>query len=129
MVLENMPMQERHSSTRPQSCYYVYLLSSLSGTLYVGLTDNLWKRVQEHKDGVFDGFTRKYKTDRLMYFETYNNSTTAADRERQIKKWRREKKTALFAKSTLQWKDLFFEICQAIGVPRYARDFRQHAGP
>ena len=105
-----------------QSCYFVYLLSSLSGTLYVGLTDNLWKRVQEHKDGLFDGFTRKYKVNRLMYYETFSDSFTAADREQQIKKWRREKKIALFAKSNPQWKDLFLEISQAIGVPRYARD-------
>ena len=105
-----------------QSCYFVYLLSSLSGTLYVDLTDNLWKRVQEHKDGVFDGFTRKSKINRLMYFETYNIATIAADRERQIKKWRREKKIALFAKSNPQWRNLTPEILAAIGVPRYARD-------
>ena len=122
MVLENMTMHNRRSSTRSQSCYYVYLLSSLSGTLYVGLTDNLWKRVEEHKAGVFDGFTRKYKVNRLIYFETYNNSTIAANREQQIKKWRREKKIALFAKSNPQWKDLFLEVSEAIGIPRFARD-------
>ena len=103
---------------KAQSCYFVYLLASLSGTLYVGLTDNLWKRVQEHKDGVFDGFTRKYKINRLMYFETYNIATIAADRERQIKKWRREKKIALFAKSNPQWRDLAPEIPRIIGFPR-----------
>jgi putative endonuclease len=101
-----------------QRCYFVYILSSLRGTLYVGLTDNLWKRVQEHKDGVFDGFTRKYKINRLMYFETYDIATIAADRERKIKKWRREKKIALFAKSNPQWKDLTPEIPQIIGFPR-----------
>ena len=85
--------------------------------MYVGLTDNLWKRVQEHKEGVFDGFTRKYKINRLMYFETYNNSTIAAERERQIKKWRREKKIALFAESNPQWKDLTPDL-QIIGLPR-----------
>jgi putative endonuclease len=101
-----------------QSCYFVYLLASLSGTLYAGLTDYLWKRVQEHKDGVFDGFTRKCKINRLMYFETYNIAKIAADRERQIKKWRREKKIALFAKSTPQWKDITPELPQIIGFPR-----------
>jgi len=117
-----MTTNNRHGARRSQGYYFVYLLSSLSGTLYVGLTDNLWKRVQEHKDGVFDGFTRKYKINRLMYFETYNIATTAADRERQIKKWRREKKTALFAKSNPQWRDLTPEILALIGIPRFARD-------
>ena len=125
MVLENMTTQEGYSSTRSQSCYYVYLLSSLSGTLYVGLTDNLWK----HKRGLFDGFTRKYKVNRLMYYETFGDSTVAAHRELQIKKWQREKKIALFAKSNSQWKDLFLEIYQAIGVPplrqAQGRDFTQ----
>jgi putative endonuclease len=101
-----------------QGCYFVYLLASLSGTLYVGLTDNLWKRVQEHQDGTFDGFTRKYKVNRLMYFETFIESAIAADRERQIKKWRREKKIALFATSNPQWRDLTPEIPQIIGFPR-----------
>src|ERR1041385_2346622 len=105
-----MPITATKTAREAQSCYFVYLLSSLSGTLYVGLTDNLWKRVQEHKDGVFDGFTRKYKINRLMYFETYNIATMAADRERQIKKWRRENKIALFAKSNPQWKDLTLEL-------------------
>ncbi len=107
-----------NSTTRVQSCYFVYLLSSLSGTLYVGVTDNLWKRVQEHKDGMFDGFTRKYRVNRLMYFEIFSNSTIAADRERQIKKWRREKKIALFASSNPQWKDLTPELPHIVGFPR-----------
>jgi len=117
-----MAMNNGYSARRSPSCYFVYLLSSLSGTLYVGLTDNLWKRVQEHKDGLFDGFTRKYKVNRLMYFETFNDSTIAANREQQIKKWRREKKIALFAKSNPQWRDLAPEILHVIGVPRFARD-------
>ena len=101
-----------------QLCYFVYILSSLSGTLYVGLTDNLWKRVAEHKAGSFDGFSRKYKVNRLMYFETFSDPTIAADREQQIKKWRREKKIALFATSNPQWRDLAPEIPQIIGFPR-----------
>jgi putative endonuclease len=113
-----MTIAAKRKTRRTQCCYFVYVLASLSGTLYVGLTDNLWKRVQEHKDGVFDGFTRKYKINRLMYFETYNIATIAADREQQIKKWRREKRIALFAKSNPQWKDLTLELPQIIGFPR-----------
>src|ERR1700757_2919873 len=113
-----MKTNNRHGERRCQGYYFVYLLSSLSGTLYVGLTDNLWKRVQEQKHGVFDGFTRRYKINRLMYFETYNDPTITADREKQIKKWRREKKIALFAKSNPQWKDPTADLPQIIGFPR-----------
>jgi putative endonuclease len=111
-----------------QRVYFVYVLASLSGTLSIGLTDDLLKRITQHKAGLFDGFTKKYNVDRLMYFEIFSDSSMAAEREQQIKKWRREKKIALFAKSNPQWKDLSPEIFQAIGVPplRFApgRDFR-----
>jgi len=117
-----MTIAAKRKTRRTRSCYFVYILSSLSGTLYVGLTDNLWKRVQEYKDGLFDGFTHKYKVNRLMYFETFTDSTTAANREQQIKKWRREKKITLFAKSNPKWIDLTPEILAVIGVPRFARD-------
>ena len=93
-----MTTNNKHGARRSQGYYFVHLLSSLSGTLYVGLTDNLWKRVQEHKDGVFDGFTRKYKISRLMYFETFSDSYLAADREQQIKKWRRERRSLYLRK-------------------------------
>ena len=109
-----MTTNNKHGAKRSQGYYFVYLLSSLSDTLYVGLTDNFWKRVQEHKDDVFDGFTRKYKISRLMYFETFSDSywppSRAADQ-----KWRREKK---IAKSNPQWKDLILQIPQIIGFPR-----------
>jgi len=112
-----MNIKAKNVTRRSQRCYFVYLLASVSGTLYVGLTDNLRKRMAEHKAGLFDGFTRKYKVDRLMYFETSNDSTIAASREVQIKKWRREKKIALFAKSNEQWRDLPLEISSVIGFP------------
>ena len=123
-----MSIRANRTVKKFQRCYFVYVLVSLSGTLYVGLTDNLWKRVQEHKDGVFDGFTRKYKINRLMYFETYNIATIAADRERQIKKWCRAKKIALFAKSNPQWKDLAPELPQIIGFPRPLAPARAKSG-
>jgi putative endonuclease len=112
-----------------QSCYFVYLLSSLSGTFYAGLTDNLLKRMHEHKEGTFDGFTRKYKVNRLVHFESFTDSAAAANREQQIKKWRREKKIALFAENNPQWRDLTPEILAVIGVPplrqAQGRDFRK----
>jgi len=86
--------------------FFVYILASLSGTLYVGLTDDLRRRVEEHKLGLVDGFTKNYNVNRLMYYETFRDSKIAENRERQIKKWRREKKIALFVKTNPRWEDL-----------------------
>src|SRR5258708_21024161 len=124
-----MTMKAKQSTRRFQRCYFVYILASLRGTLYVGLTDDLRRRMTQHKAGLFDGFTKKYKVDRLIYFETYSDSKIAAGREQQIKKFRREKKIALFAESNSQWKDITLEIFQTIGVPplrqAQGRDFRK----
>jgi putative endonuclease len=76
----------------------------------VGLTDNLKRRLEEHRLGLVDSFTKKYKVNRLMYFETFHDSKSAAMRERQIKKYRREKKIALLASSNPRWEDLSKEI-------------------
>ncbi len=125
-----MTLKFKRPARRFQRCYFVYVLASLSGTLYVGLADDLRKRVTQHKAGLFDGFTRKYEVNRLMYFETYSDSRIAAEREQQIKRWRGEKKIALFAESNSQWKDLTPEIFQAIGAPHpplRVRDFRKRA--
>src|SRR5438309_5750318 len=86
--------------------FYVYILSSSSGTLYVGLTDNLPLRLLQHRNGTFDGFTKKYGVNRLMYFEMFTDALAAAQREIQIKKFRREKKIALFLKSNPHWIDI-----------------------
>ena len=71
--------------------FYVYILASLSGTLYVGLTDDLPRRMIQHKNGSFDSFTKTYEVNRLMYFETYTDQKTAEMREQQVKKYRRAK--------------------------------------
>lgn len=86
--------------------FYVYILASLSGTLYVGLTDDLHRRMEEHKMGLADSFTKKYNVNRLMYFETFRDPEIAAKREIQLKKYRRQKKIALFAKTNPRWEDL-----------------------
>jgi putative endonuclease len=83
------------------------------------------KRMIQHKSGTFDGFTKKYKLDRLMYFETYTESKVASRREQQMKKYRREKKIAFFSESNPAWKDLTPQLFQSIGISRYARDFRK----
>ncbi len=86
--------------------FFVYILSSLSGTLYVGMTDDLPVRLMQHRTGTYDGFTKKYSVHRLLYYEGYSDPHVAAARERQIKKYGRAKKIALFAKSNPSWKDL-----------------------
>src|SRR5215467_3209461 len=119
-----MTIKPQQRLRRFQRCYFVYILSSLRGVLYVGLTDNLQKRMVQHRSGTFEGFTKKYCVDRLMYFETYTDPRAAERREIQIKKYRREKKVTLFKESNPEWKDLYPELLQAIGIPRSARDFR-----
>ena len=90
--------------------FFVYILTSLSGTLYVGLTDDLRRRVQEHKLGLVDSFTKKYNVNRLMYYETFHDSNLAENRELQMKKWRREKKISLFVKTNPRWEDLSSQL-------------------
>lgn len=94
----------------PPKCWYVYILSSLSGTLYVGMADELRRRMMQHKLGLIDGFTKKYNINRLMYFEVFQNERKAAAREQQWKTYRRGKKIALFTRGNPQWKDLTEEI-------------------
>ncbi len=89
-----------------QHRYSVYILGSLSGTFYIGVTSNLVFRVRQHKDHTFRGFTAKYDVARLLYYETYGQVATAIAREKQLKGWRRDKKTALIENSNPEWKDL-----------------------
>ena len=87
--------------------YYVYILfSNKNGTLYVGFTNNLVKRIYEHKSKFVEGFTKKYNVDKLGYFEKYNNIEQALAREKQLKKWNRDWKIKLIEKSNKDWKDL-----------------------
>jgi putative endonuclease len=87
---------------------YVYILASKrNGTLYVGVTSELKKRIFQHKEGLYDGFTKKYKVNLLMYYETYNDIKIAIKREKQLKKWRREWKIKLIEKENPCWVDLY----------------------
>lgn len=86
--------------------YYVYILSSLSGVLYIGFTSDLKKRVYEHKNAVVEGFTKKYNCNRLVYFETGDGFEGVLAREKQLKKWRPEKKMLLIEKNNPSWSDL-----------------------
>ena len=97
--------------------FYVYILASLSGTLYAGMTDDLPLRLEQHRNGTFDGFTKRYRIHRLMYYETLGDPHAARTREKQIKKYRRAKKIALFAKSNPEWKDLSVDLYGVRRVP------------
>ena len=89
--------------------YYVYILTNRSKTLYVGVTNNLEKRMYEHKAKLAPGFTNKYNLTRLAYYERTSDIESAIAREKQIKGWLRRKKIALIESSNPQWKDLSLE--------------------
>jgi putative endonuclease len=80
--------------------YCVYIVGSRTGTLYIGMTNNLYRRVLDHKSGEFEGFASKYGCNRLVYFESFDDVRKAIDREKQLKGWRRQKKIALLKHST-----------------------------
>jgi putative endonuclease len=86
--------------------YYVYILSSKSRVLYVGMTGFLMSRVLRHQAGEGGAFTRKYRVHRLVYFESFQNIENAIARETEIKKWRREKKVELIRRENPTWEDL-----------------------
>ena len=87
--------------------YYVYLLASkIIGTLYIGITNDLQRRVYEHKMGIKKGFTQKYGVNRLVYFEVFQNVNEAIDRENNMKKWKRDWKVKLIEKENKSWSDL-----------------------
>ena len=86
--------------------YYVYILSNHSGTLYVGVTNDLERRVAEHKAKLVSGFTSRYNIDLLLYYETTVDVRSALAREKQIKGWLRRKKVALISATNPQWRDL-----------------------
>ena len=99
---------------RDQRFYYVYILASRSRVLYIGITSRLAERVREHRSGVFDGFTEQYKVHRLVDFERFVDVRTAISREKQLKRWRREKKVVLSERENPTWEDLSTEWDQPV---------------
>jgi putative endonuclease len=91
--------------------YYVYLLASTkNGTIYIGVTSDLVKRLYEHKNNLIAGFTKKYAVHRLVYFEIHQDIRQAIIREKQLKKWKRQWKINLIEKENPEWKDLYDDI-------------------
>lgn len=91
--------------------YYIYILASQrNGTLYIGVTNDLVKRVWEHKSKVADGFTKKYGVDKLVYFEETSDVGSAIAREKQLKNWQRKWKLELIEGKNPNWEDLYEKI-------------------
>jgi putative endonuclease len=86
------------------------LTNSTHRTLYTGVTNNLTHRVYEHKNGIHDGFTKKYNVNMLMYYEVFDSIEYAIKREKQIKNYSRKKKEELIKAINLEWRDLYPEI-------------------
>lgn len=93
---------------------YVYILASQrNGTLYIGVTNNIIRRIFEHKNGLIEGFSKKYKINRLVYYETYNEIQTAIVREKELKGWLRKRKIELIEQQNPNWIDLYKELVKA----------------
>jgi putative endonuclease len=90
--------------------YYLYIVASISRVLYVGMTHDLLRCVHEHKYHEVDGFTKKYRCTRLVYFEESGDVMAVIEREKQLKGWRREKKLALIESMNPQWHDLYIGL-------------------
>ncbi len=95
---------------KKQHRYFVYIMSSISKKIYIGVTNNLQRRINEHKEGKIEGFTRKYKIKRLVYYEETNDIRWAIKREKQLKSWGREKKIKLIEKENSKWRELFNDL-------------------
>ncbi len=92
-----------------QPCVYL-LASSRLGTLYIGVTSNLIKRIYEHRNELADGFTKRYKVHDLVWYEVHERMESAILREKQIKKWSRAAKIDLIEKSNREWRDLWLDL-------------------
>ena len=91
--------------------YYTYILSNKrNGTLYIGVTNNIHRRVLEHRNKINDGFTKRYNIHRLVYFEQTDNIFSAIKREKQLKKWNRKWKLRLIESLNPEWDDLYEKI-------------------
>ena len=97
--------------------YFVYILASaFNGTLYIGVTNDLLRRVAEHKAGIIKGFTKQYSVYRLVYFEETDSIEAAIAREKQLKNWHRDWKKNLIERDNPFWDDLYPALCGKVGA-------------
>ena len=91
--------------------FFIYILASRKdGALYIGVTSDLVKRIWEHKNRLVKGFSKKYNTDKLVYYEQCMDGKNAIQREKQLKKWNRKWKVELLERNNPDWKDLYYEL-------------------
>ena len=105
---------------RKQRFYYVYILSSLSGTLYTGITNSLYRRTLQHRSKETPGFTSRYDVNRLVYYETFRDVRAAIRREKEIKGWTRKKKITLIESMNPKWQDLAEGWGEAVPPPTWS---------
>ncbi len=96
-------------SGQRQYCIYI-LTNNQNGTLYIGVTGDLIERVRQHKEGKIEGFTKKYKVNKLVYYEIYERPDEAILREKQLKAWERQWKRELIEKENPDWRDLYADL-------------------
>ena len=88
--------------------FYIYILASRKhGTLYIGITNDLVRRIYEHKNNILPGFTKRYKVHMLVYYETFEDSYNAIVREKRLNKWNRAWKIRLIEENNPEWRDLY----------------------
>jgi putative endonuclease len=95
---------------KPEYQFFVYIMASKSRVLYTGITNDLRIRVLQHKLGEIEGFTKRYKVHRLVYFESYKYVSNAIGREKEIKSWRRDKRIKLVESFNPTWEDLAISV-------------------
>jgi putative endonuclease len=96
-------------SGQKQYCIYI-LASNPNGTLYIGITGDLVERIRQHKEAEVEGFTKKYKVNKLVYYEIYEYPNEAIFREKQLKEWKRQWKLELIEKENPDWRDLYADL-------------------
>jgi putative endonuclease len=110
--------------------YYVYILASRrNGTLYIGVTNDLLRRVSEHREGIAEGFTKKYGVKHLVHFECFEDIHAAIHRETRLKKWRRQWKIDLIQKENPLWGDLYEKLIAPAPLPEWLVQAEQAANP
>ena len=111
MTLQGLVIPAKAGIQRNGDMYYVYIMASQrNGTLYIGVTNNLIKRVYEHKNDLVDGFTKKYRVHRLVYYEQTDDVRSAIEGEKRLKIWNRQWKLRLIEQMNPEWKDLYNEL-------------------
>jgi putative endonuclease len=101
----NFAQDDRWMDFMKDHKYFVYIVCSRSGTLYIGMTNAIYRRALEHKRGEIEGFASKYRCNRLVYYESFDDVQKAIAREKQLKGWARAKKIALIESKNLRWED------------------------